>query len=66
MASIIDNLAYHHNELAISLNFSNFELEVDEDVPYTTKKIIENVNKVLQQKRLEEVNSIINKLEKEC
>ena len=66
LASIVDNLAHHHNELAIALNFSNFELEVDEDVSYTTKKIIENVNKVLQQKRLEEVNSIINKLEKEC
>jgi len=66
LASIIDNLSHHHNELAISLNFSNFELEVDEDVPYQTKKIIENVNKILQQKRLEEINSLINKLEKEC
>ena len=66
LASIVDDLAHHHNELGISLNFSNFEIEVDEDVPYTTKKIIENINKILQQKRLEEVNSIINKLEKEC
>ena len=66
LADIVDNLAHHHNELGISLNFSNFEIEVDEDVPYTTKKIIENINKILQQKRLEEVNSIINKLEKEC
>ena len=66
LAAIVDNLSHHHNELGISLNFSNFEIEVDEDVPYTTKKIIENINKILQQKRLEEVNSIINKLEKEC
>jgi hypothetical protein len=44
-------LSHHHNELAISLNFSNFEIEVDEDVPYQTKKIIENVNKILEQKR---------------
>ncbi len=66
LAAIVDDLSHHHNELAIALNFSNFEFEVDEDVSYTTKKIIENVNKVLQQKRLEEVNSIINKLEKEC
>ena len=51
LAAIVDNLSHHHNELAISLNFSNFELEVDEDVPYTTKKIIENINKILQQKR---------------
>ena len=51
LASIVDDLAHHHNELGISLNFSNFELEVDEDVPYTTKKIIENINKILQQKR---------------
>ena len=65
LASIVDDLAHHHNELGISLNFSNFELEVDEDVPYQTKKIIENVNKILQQKRLEEINSLINKLEKE-
>lgn len=66
LASIVDDLNHHHNELGISLNFSNFEIEVDEDVPYTTKKIIENINKILQQKRLEEVNGIINKLEKEC
>ena len=66
LASIIDDLSHHHNELAISLNFSNFEIEVDEDVPYQTKKIIENVNKILQQKRLEQINDFINKLEKEC
>jgi len=66
LASIVDDLNHHHNELAISLNFSNFEIEVDEDVPYQTKKIIENVNKILQQKRLEQINNFINKLEKEC
>lgn len=66
LANIIDNLSHHHNELAISLNFSNFELEIDEDVPYQTKKIVESVNKILQQKRLEEINNFINKLEKEC
>jgi hypothetical protein len=51
LASIIDNLSHHHNELAISLNFSNFEIEVDEDVPYQTKKIISSINKILEQKR---------------
>jgi hypothetical protein len=66
LASIVDNLAHHHNELGISLNFNNFELEVDEDVPYQTKKIVENINKILQQKRIEEINNFINKLEKEC
>jgi len=66
LANIIDDLSHHHNELAISLNFNNFEIEIDEDVPYQTKKIVESVNKILQQKRLEEINDFINKLEKEC
>ena len=50
LASIVDNLSHHHNELAISLNFNNFRLEYDEDIPYTTKKIIDSVNSILDQK----------------
>src|SRR5690606_7660689 len=50
LASIIDNLAHHHNELGISLTGSNFRLEYDEDIPYSTKKIIDSINSILDQK----------------
>ena len=43
-------LAHHHNELGISLTGSNFRLEYDEDIPYTTKKIINSINSILDQK----------------
>lgn len=50
LADIIDNLNYHHNELGITLTGNNFRLEYDEDIPYKTKKIINGVNKILDQK----------------
>jgi hypothetical protein len=50
LANIIDNLAHHHNELGITLTGNNFRLEYDEDIPYTTKKIIDSVNSILDQK----------------
>ncbi len=50
LASIIDNLAYHHNELGISLTGSNFRLEYDENIPYSTKKLINSINSILDQK----------------
>lgn len=50
LASIIDNLAHHHNELGISLTGNNFRLEYDEDIPYQTKKIIDSINSILDQK----------------
>jgi hypothetical protein len=50
LASIVDNLAHHHNELGISLNGTNFRLEYDEDIPYQTKKIIDSINSILDQK----------------
>jgi hypothetical protein len=50
LASIVDNLAHHHNELGISLTGSNFRLEYDEDIPHTTKKIINSINSILDQK----------------
>lgn len=50
LANIVDNLAHHHNELGITLTGNNFRLEYDEDIPYTTKKIIDSVNSILDQK----------------
>ena len=40
LASIIERLAYHHNELGIALTGSNFRLEYDENIPYSTKKLL--------------------------
>lgn len=50
LTSIIDNLAHGHNELGITLTGNNFRLEYDEDIPYKTKKIIDGVNSILDQK----------------
>lgn len=50
LASIVDDLAHHHNELGITLTGNNFRLEYDEDIPYQTKKIINSINKILNQK----------------
>jgi hypothetical protein len=49
LVDIVDNLSHHHNELGIALN-NNFRLEYDDTVPYTTKKLIDNINKILDQK----------------
>jgi hypothetical protein len=50
LAAIVDDLAHHHNELGITLTGNNFRLEYDENIPYQTKKIIDGVNKILDQK----------------
>lgn len=50
LAAVIDNLAHHHNELGIELTGSNFRLEYDKDVPYSTKKLINSINSILDQK----------------
>lgn len=50
LAAIVDDLSHHHNELGITLTGNNFRLEYDEDIPYTTKKILDNINKILDQK----------------
>lgn len=50
LASIIDNLAHYHNELGITLTGSNFRLEYDNDIQYSTKKIIDSINSILDQK----------------
>jgi hypothetical protein len=50
LASIVDDLNHHHNELGIALTGNNFRLEYDEDIPYQTKKIIDSINSILDQK----------------
>lgn len=50
LAAIIDNLAHQHNELGIELTGNNFRLEYDDNVPYSTKKLINNINNILDQK----------------
>ena len=50
LAAIVDDLNHHHNELGIALTGNNFRLEYDEDIPHTTKKIIDGINKILDQK----------------
>ena len=47
LADIIDNLAHHHNELGIELTGDNFRLEYDDNIPYSTKKLLDNINKIL-------------------
>jgi predicted kinase len=66
LSEIIDSLEHTHNELAIELTEDNFEIEYDENIDYSTKQIINSVNKILQQKRLQEIDNFINTLEKEC
>lgn len=50
LANIIDDLNHHHNELGIELTENNFRLEYDDNINYSTKKIIDNINKILDQK----------------
>lgn len=50
LAEIVDDLDHHHNELGIALTGSNFRLDYDDDIPYTTKKIIDGINRILNQK----------------
>jgi len=50
LASIVDDLAHHHNELGIVLTGNNFRLEYDENIPYSAKKIIDSINSILDQK----------------
>ena len=50
LAAIVDNLADRHNELGIVLTGNNFRLEYDEDIPHETKKIINGINSILDQK----------------
>jgi hypothetical protein len=65
LASIVDDLAHHHNELGISLTGNNFRLEYDENIPYQTKKIIDSVNAILDQKYGKLVKPEIKKFKKQ-
>lgn len=50
LADIIDNLSHAHNELGIELTTNNFRIEYDDNIDYSTKKLIDNVNKILDDK----------------
>ncbi len=50
LAYVVDKLIHHHNELGIVLTGNNFRLEYDDDIPYETKKIINSINSILDQK----------------
>ena len=50
LADIVDNISHSHNELGISLNGTNFRLEYDSDIPNATKKIIDGINNILDQR----------------
>lgn len=66
LSEIIDSLEHAHNELAIELTEDNFEIEFDENIDYSTKQLIDSINKIIQQKRLQSIENKINQLEKQC
>lgn len=49
LATTIDDVA-HHNEIVIGLTPYNFRISYEENVPYETKKLIDNFNKILDDK----------------
>ena len=49
LATTIDNVA-HHNEIVIGLTPYNFRISYEENVPYELKKLIDNFNKILDDK----------------
>ena len=65
LSSVIDNLQHHHNELGIALTGNNFRLEYDENIPSSTKKIINSLNSILDQKYGKVVKPEINNATKE-
>ena len=50
LTNIINKLTYDHNELAIALTYNNFRIEYDDDVPYSTKKLIDGINDILDKR----------------
>jgi len=56
----IVNLVDYHNELGIVLTGNNFRLEYDNNIPYQTKKIIDGINSILDQKYGKLVKPIIS------
>lgn len=68
LASAIENVqtykrTFNYNELGVELTGENFRLEYDEDVPYTTKKIIDSINSILDEKYGKLVEPEISKIE---
>jgi hypothetical protein len=49
LAKIVEDVA-HHNELVIALTKNNFRIFYGEDVPYETKRLIDKVNKILDER----------------
>lgn len=49
LATTIDDVA-HHNEIVIGLTPYNFRINYEEEVPYHLKKLIDNINKILDDK----------------
>ena len=58
LASIVDELSHHHNELGITLRGNNFRVEIDTKILnkknsnkyYSIKKIVDSINSILDQK----------------
>jgi hypothetical protein len=58
LASIVDELSHHHNELGITLRGNNFRVEINTKILnkknsnkyYSIKKIVNNINSILDQK----------------
>jgi hypothetical protein len=50
LAEAVDKRDHHHNELGINLTGKNFRLEYADGIPYSTKRIVDNINKILDQK----------------
>lgn len=50
LADTIDKLAHSHNELGIRLTKNNFRLTYSDDVALSTKKLVDGINRILDQK----------------
>ncbi len=66
LAESIDNVNWGHNELGINLTFDNFVITYEENVDYSLKKLIDNINNIINEKRLRNINNFIETLEKDC
>ena len=66
LANIIDKLSGHHNELGIVLTGNNFRLTYDDNIPYHTKQLIDNINSILDGKygklNKPNINELSNKI----
>lgn len=63
LADITDKIRHSHNELGLVLTGDNFRLEFDEDIPYSTKRILRGINRILDQKYGKLVKPNIEKVE---